>query len=254
MRAARVVEADLLVYRRAWRGSMIVSFVSPLLFLASMGIGLGSLVQHGAGGVAGQSYLDFIAPGLLVATAMQTGVLETSYPIMRKIIWDRLYDAMLATPLRVDDIVLGEIGFLSLRLLQVSFVFLVVMVLFGAVRSPEAVVAIPAAVLTGLAFGLPMIAYDAIQRGDAGFAAINRFLVLPLFLLSGTFFPINKLPGVFQALAWLLPLAHGTALARGLTLGSLGLSEALLHLGVLLAYATAGLWLARRLLQRRLTP
>jgi lipooligosaccharide transport system permease protein len=204
----RVLEHDLAVYRRTWRGSILVSFISPVLFLAAMGVGLGNLVRNGAGTVDGVSYVRFLAPGLLAATAMQTAVIETTYPIMGKLHWQRIYEAMLATPLAVTDLLIGEIAWLTLRLITVASVFFVVMTVFGTVHTPSAPAAIPATVLTGLAFGTPVLAFSATQTRDSGFAALNRFLVLPLFLLSGPFFPIEQLPRLLEAVAWAFPLAH----------------------------------------------
>jgi lipooligosaccharide transport system permease protein len=250
--ATHVLEYDLAVYRRTWRGSILVSFVSPVLFLAAMGVGLGGLVHSGAGTVEGVSYLDFLAPGLMAATAMQTASVETTFPIMGKVHWMRTYEAMLATPLAVRDLLAGEVTWLLIRLTTVAVVFFSVMALFGVVTSPEALLAIPAAVLTGLAFGLPILAYSATQRNTVGFAAIERFIILPLFLLSGPFFPIDQLPQALQVVAWLAPLAHGVALTRGAVLGTLSSEATALHIAVLAAYAIAGSLAARVTLRRRL--
>ena len=115
---ARVLEHNLMVYRRVWHGSVLGSLLSPVLFLAAMGIGLGGYVNRGgAGALGGVSYLAFLAPGLLAAQAMQTAAFETTYPIMGKIVWDKLYDAMLATPLTVRDLLAGELEWLQDRVL-----------------------------------------------------------------------------------------------------------------------------------------
>lgn len=250
--AARVVEYNLAVYRRVWRGSVLVSFISPLFFLAAMGVGLGDLVRKGSGNVQGVSYLRFLAPGLMAASAMQTALFETTYPIIGKVYWQRIYDAMLATPLTVRDLHIGEIAWLAMRFTIVATLSFVVMALFGVVTSPLALLAIPATVLTGLAFGVPILAFSATQSNDAGFAPLQRFIVMPLFLLSGPFFPIEQLPGVFQAVAWVFPLAHGVALTRGVVLSTLGVGAAALHTAVLLAYVVAGTVAARQTLRRRL--
>jgi lipooligosaccharide transport system permease protein len=182
---------------------------------------------------------------------MQTGYGETTYPIMARIQWEKTYDGMLATPLRILDVVAGEFGWLAFRLGFASAAFFLVMLLFGAVRSPLGVLAIVVAVLTGLAFAAPIFAWSATQRTDMSFALIGRFLITPLFLLGGVFFPINQLPQIVQGIAWLTPLAHGVALARSLTVGALAPSAAL-HLAVLLVYATIGVGAARITLHRRL--
>jgi lipooligosaccharide transport system permease protein len=248
----RVVEHNALVFRRIWRGSIVVSFFMPLFFLASIGIGLGGLVNRGSGGVGGVPYVDFLAPGLLAATTMQTAAFECMYPILGKIMWDRIYDAMLATPMAVRDLLAGEVAWIALRLLMVSSIFWVVMAAFGVARTPESLLAIPVSTLNGLAFATPIIAYTATKRNDSGFAAITRFGIMPMFLFAGAFFPIARLPGVLQALAWLTPLAHGVALSRALVLGNVVAGDAVLHLTVLAAYTVGGIIVARALLIRRL--
>jgi lipooligosaccharide transport system permease protein len=250
--AARVVEHNALVFRRLWRGSLTVSFFTPLFFLASMGLGLGGLVNRGSGGVGGVPYIDFLAPGLLAAVTMQTAAFECTYPLLGKIQWDHIYDAMLATPLAVRDLLLGEIAWVALRLLLVASIFWIVMALFGVAHTPESLLAIPAATLSGLSFATPLIAFTSTQKNDNVMSAIFRIVITPLFLFGGAFFPISRLPGVLQGVAWATPLAHGVALSRGLVLGNLAGKEAALHVLVLLGYTIAGAVIARPLLARRL--
>src|ERR1700737_250050 len=250
--ALRVLEHHLAVYRRTWKGSVFMSFVSPVLFLAAMGLGLGSLISRGpVRTVDGVSYLVFIAPGLLAASAMQSAYVETTYPIMARIQWERTYEGMLATPIAVLDVLAGEFGWLAFRLALGSCAFFLVMLLFGTIHSMLALLAIVAAVLTGLAFAAPILAWTATRRTDSSFALIGRFLITPLFLLGGVFFPIHQLPQLVQGIAWLTPLAHGVTLARSLSVGVLP-SSAGIHLAVLLLYTSAGIVAARITLQRRL--
>jgi lipooligosaccharide transport system permease protein len=244
--ALKVLEHHLRLYRRVWKGSVFVSFVSPVLNLASIGVGLGSLVSRGpAHTVGGVSYAAFVAPGLLAATAMMTATSETTFPIMARVYWMRTYDAMLAAPLTVGDLVGGEVLWLSFRLAIVSVVFFLVMLAFQTVHSAQAVFAVPVAILSGLAFGAPVMAWAAKQRRDTPFALLFRFVVTPLFVLGGTFFPIDRLPQAAQAIAWLTPLAHGVALTRALTTGHAVLSASLGHVAVLAAYAAIGIAAAR---------
>jgi lipooligosaccharide transport system permease protein len=250
--AARVVEHNALVFRRLWRGSLTVSFFTPLFFLASMGLGLGGLVNRGSGGVGGVPYIDFLAPGLLAAVTMQTAAFECTYPLLGKIQWDHIYDAMLATPLVVRDLLIGEIAWIAVRLLLVSSIFWIVMAMFGVAHTPESLLAIPAATLSGLAFATPLIAFTSTQKSDGVMGTIFRVVITPLFLFGGAFFPISRLPGVLQAVAWATPLAHGVALSRGLVLGNLVIRDAVLHLVVLLVYTITGAVIARPLLVRRL--
>ncbi|MCU0477946.1 MAG: ABC transporter permease [Chloroflexi bacterium] len=229
--AVRVLEHELLVYRRAWRGSLFSSFLSPVLFLTAMGLGLGSLVDANAAAgsstdaanaaaLAGVSYLAFLAPGLLASTAMQTAAGESTFPVMAGLVWVKSFHGMTATPIRPSDVVIGKLTYIGLRLLLVLSVFFAVTVLFGAVTGPAAILAVPAALLTGLAFAAPIAAYSATQRDGNGFNALFRFGVIPLFLFSGTFFPISQLPEILQVVAVLTPLWHGVDLCRSLALGT----------------------------------
>lgn len=248
-----VLRRNLYVYRRTWRGTMVLTFLSPVLFLAAIGLGLGTFIDRsGPGSVGGVPYLVFLAPGLLAATAMQTAAFESTYPIMGGFVWQRHFQAMLATPLRVTDLVLGQLCFVAFRLTLVCGVFVVVMALFGAARSPFVVLALPAAVLTGLAFAAVITAFAATQRNDNGFAALFRFVITPLFLFSGTFFPIDRLPDVLRPVAYLTPLYHGVALTRGLSLNTLGPADVLLHGAVLLLLLLGGVAACGFTFRRRL--
>ena len=250
--AARIVEHNAFVFKREWRGTATVSFFTPLFFLASIGLGLGGLVNRSSGGVGGVPYIDFLAPGLLAAVTMQMAAFECTYPILGKIQWDRIYDAMLATPLVVRDVLIGEVAWVTLRLLLVSSIFWVVMAVFGIARTPESLLAVPAATLSGLAFATPLIAFSATQKTDSNVGTVLRLVITPLFLFGGAFFPISRLPGVLQAVAWATPLAHGVALSRGLVLGNIEIKEAALHVIVMAVYVSAGMVIALPLLRRRL--
>jgi lipooligosaccharide transport system permease protein len=232
------------VFRRVWRGGLVMTFLSPVLFLASMGFGLGRFVDasgNASGALAGVPYAAWLAPGLLAAQAMQTGGFAMTFPIMGRIVWDKIYHGMLATPVTIRGIVLGEVAWVGTRLLLASAVFLAVMAAFGLVRSPLAILALPAAALTGLAFATPIMAFTATQRNDQGFNAIFRFGLTPLFLFSGTFFPIEQLPGAVRPIAWVTPLWHGVDLIRGLSLGHVDVGLAIVHLVVLVAFITVGI-------------
>jgi lipooligosaccharide transport system permease protein len=250
--AARVLQRNLLVYRRTWRGSIFGSFLTPLLYLTAMGVGLGQLVGKGGASLpGGVDYLHFLGPGILASTCMQTASFESTYPIMGKISWRKNYEAILATPMEVHHLLIGELSWIGFRLMTMSTVFLVVLTLFGIPRSPLAVLAIPAAMLTGLAFAAPIIGFSATRHNDSGFAALFRFVINPLFLFSGTFFPVSSLPGAVQWVAAATPLYHGVALVRGAVLDQMPASWPL-HLAYLLAFLGATSYIAYRLLRRRL--
>lgn len=239
-------------YKRTWRSSVTASFLYPVLYLAAMGVGLGTLVDHHVHHVAGVTYTSFVGPGVLAATAMQIGTNEATYPVMAAIKWVRTYWAMLATPLRVEDVLRGHLGWIGVRLASMAAVFLLVLAAFGVVRSPWALLCLPAAALTGLAFAAPVAAFAATQERDSGFAAIYRFGLIPLFLFSGTFYPITRLPGWAQPIAYATPLYHGVALCRGLVLGTLPLVPSLGDAAYLLGLAGLGYLLAGIAYRRRL--
>jgi lipooligosaccharide transport system permease protein len=241
--ALRVFEYNATVYRRIWRGTLFSTFLSPILLLTAMGLGLGTFVdQSGRDALGGFSYAAFLAPGLLAGQAMQTAGFESTWPVLGSIIWDRTYFGMLATPITVPGIVFGQLGWMAFRLFLVSGAFFIVMVAFGLVASPLGVLSIPVAVLTGLAFAGPIAAFSATQKNEQGFTALFRFGLTPMFLFSGTFFPIETLPRPLELLAEILPLHHGVALARHLCLGDQAdRSDQLAHVIVLTIYAVGGL-------------
>jgi lipooligosaccharide transport system permease protein len=252
---ARVFEYRLLSYRRTFRSSIFNSFVGPALFLAAMGVGLGTYVDASdTAALSGVSYLAFLAPGLLAATAMQTASFEATFPIMGGLVWNRVYHAMYATPIRPSDIALGNLAWIGFRVLLVSSVFVLVTALFGAAESPLIVLAIPVAVLTGLAFAGPIAAFSATQRTVEKFNAVFRFGITPLFLFSGTFFPIDSLPAFLQPIAWLTPLYHGVALSRALSLGYAADEPLVMlaHALILCAFAALGAYAAVRTFERKL--
>jgi len=250
--AARVLQRNLLVYRRTWRGSLFGSFLTPLLYLTAMGIGLSQLMARGGTDMlGGVPYLDFLGPGILASSCMQTASFESTYPIMGKISWRRNYEAILATPIQVHHLLIGELSWIAFRLTTMASVFMIVLTLFGIPRSPLALLAIPAAVLTGVAFAAPIIAFSATRHNDSGFAALFRFIINPLFLFSGTFFPVSQLPDAVEWVAAATPLYHGVALVRGAVLDNMP-STWPLHVAYLVVWVAITGYIAYRLLRRRL--
>ena len=248
----RAYEHWLAQYKRVWRGTLGTSLVNPLLYLAALGVGLGTIVDRSANAPAGVPYLDFIAPGLLAAAAMQTATTESSWPVMGAIKWTRTYYAMTATPLTERDVLIGHQLFVVTRVLTASAAYLLVVALFGAVNSWLGLLAIPVAVLLGTAHSMPMAAYASSREHDHSFPPIFRFVIVPMFLFSGTFFPVSQLPLAFEVLAYATPIWHGVELCRGLTLGTVELLPALGHVAYLLAWTVGGFALARRSYRRRL--
>ncbi len=249
--ALRAYEYWVMSYRRTWRGSIVSSVLNPVLYLSALGVGLGKLVNRGGNGL-GVPYIDFVAPGMLAAVCMQVASFESSYPVMAGIRWTRSFHAMLATPLRVRDCMLGHQLYVASRVGVVAAIYLAVLAGFGAIKSPFALAAWPSAVLLGLAFSAPVAAFAAWLERDEGFNALFRFGIMPLFLFSGTFFPISRLPEGVRVLAYVTPLWHGVDLMRHLTLGTPSLWPSLGHVAYLALWACVGLFLARRTFTRRL--
>ena len=256
--AGRQLRFWLTNYRRTWRGSIFSSVLNPVLFLGSIGLGLGALVNrhlvnaHGVAQLGGVSYLTFLAPGLLAAAAMETAVGESTYPVYGSVKWDKTYQAAVASPLRPADIFHGHVLFLTLRLAMNCAIFLAVAAAFGAIRSAWMIAALPVAVLTGLAFATPIEAWAVTRTRDTSFTMIFRFFMIPLFLFSGTFFPITQLPVWLRPVAYLTPLWHGVSLCRALNLGTVDPGQAVVDLVYLAALATAGLLAGHRSYRRRL--
>lgn len=247
----RAMEAQARRYRHTWRSSVFSSFLSPALFLLAMGVGLGSLVDRG-GGPSGFSYLDWLAPGLIMATAMQVGFGESTYPVLASIRWTKTYHSAISTPLVTTELVLGHLGWVTIRLAQVALAYGLVAAAFGALRLSVLPLLIVAAVVTGLAFSAPTMWFAAALEKDTAIASAMRFGITPLFLFSGTFFPVEQLPVFLRPLAYLTPLWHGVELARTWALGIDPVLAPVWHILLLTALAAVGGVGGARRLRRRL--
>lgn len=240
-------------YRRTWRRSAILSFVNPLMFFIGIGIGLGRLVDAGhPASLHGASYLAFLAPGLLAATAMQTAAMESSQPAFTSLHVNRNYRAASLTPLEPGDILAGHTLFIVFRLVTNAAAFAIVMLCFGVATTPLLVVTLPVAVLTGLALSLPLMALGVFVRDRESLVVLGRLLFMPMYLFSGTYVAVGQLPQVLHPLIYALPLWHGVELCRALTLGTLTTGAVVLHLGYLLFLCVGGAVLARWAYQRAL--
>lgn len=250
--AARIIERNLLLTRNTWL-VFLSGVVEPVVYLFAINVGLGRLVGDvtGPGGTP-VSYAAFAAPALLAASAMNGAVYESTFNIFFRLRYGKLYDAILATPMTPTDVALGEIGWSQLRGLAYAVAFMGVMGVMGLIVSPWAVLAIPAAILMGFAFGAVGMAVVTYMRSWVDLDLVNMIL-LPLFLFSATFYPLEVYPRPLQVLTQLSPLYHGVALIRGLTLGALDWSL-LAHVAFLLVMALAGGALAARRLHARLLP
>ena len=252
----RVIEANALGYRRIWRATVITTFLNPILFLAAMGIVLGGLVNDGpqAASLGGLTYLEFLATGLIAAQGMQTGAIDGAWPVMAGIKWIKTFDAMLSTPIGVGALVRGHVAFLTLKLLGTSAGFVLIALAFGAMPLWPGILAIFPAALTGAAFGAAMTAWTATRESETGITMVFRFGILPLYLFSGTFFPVDQLPDYLQRVAYAVPLWHGVELTRRVTFGTETVFPVWMSVLYLGAWVVVTSWLAKRLLARRLLP
>lgn len=250
----RAVERDAVVARRLWRGAAFSTVAQPLLFLGAMGMGLGRLVDGGDGpALQGGGYLAFVAPGLLAAAAMQSAAGDSLWPIMGGTKWFGHYHGMVASPLRAAEVFGGHVVWTALKCGLGAMSFLVVATLLGAVASPWGILALPVAMLCAAAFAAPISAYAVGRETDASFSVVMRLGVIPLFLFSGTFFPLDQLPAALAGVALVTPLFHAVELCRDLTTGDPSLGSSATHVAVLLAWTAAGWWAGARAFARRLT-
>jgi lipooligosaccharide transport system permease protein len=242
----------LAVYRRTWRGTVIGRFLSPLFFLLSMGLALGALVDERAGGIDGTPYLQYVVPAIVATQAMWVSMGESTYQVLGYFKWNRAYHAMLATPLAVRDVLVGHLIAVVAHLSLATSIFMVVAAAFGGFGSWWALLCLPVAVLTGMAFTVPIFAFTATQEGDDGFNILFRWVMTPLMLFSGTFFPVAQLPVWMQPVAWLTPLWHGVEPSRQAATGQIAWGSFGLHVLALLTFVGVGWVLAVRTFTRRL--
>lgn len=256
--AMHVVEADYIGYRRTWRGRIISTFLNPVLFLTGMGFALGTMVDEAQGEAQLPiPFLTFVATGLLAATAMQTGFGEGAWPVMAGIKWRKTFDAILATPVTVADLINGMLVWGGIHLSFTLGVFALIATLFGAIDPLPAFLALIPAVLGGLAFQATATAITSRLQSETGLTTMMRFGIVPMFLFSGTFFPVSQLPHWLEPIAVATPLFHAVELVRKLSLPEVGAPvvstiPVWMHLLYLTVLTAAAWMLAIRFLRARL--
>jgi Nod factor-specific ABC transporter NodJ protein len=243
----------LKLYSRTWRGTIVISVVNPLLFLLGVGVGIGHLVNEGhPAALGGVSYSDFFAPGLLAAAMMQTAFIEGGGRVAQAASPTGSYRAAATTPMEPEEILTGHMLFIGFRLVTSSAAFIVVMELFGVVSGWWAFAVWPAALLTGLAFAAPLAAWTVTVRQYNRINSLFRFVFMPMYMFSGTFFALSQLPHVIRLLASVLPLTQGVELCRSLSLGHPSVAGVAARTAYLLLFVVGGLLLARVNFRRRL--
>ena len=213
--ALRIWQRNLLLYQRSWLMNILPNFFSPLLYLVSIGVGVGVYIGTR---IAGLSYVLFLAPALAANAAMNGGVFETTYNVFVKMRFSKLYDAVITTPLEPEDVAAGELAWATTRAVFYGIAFMAVMLVFGFIHSWMAVLTPIEFILLGLVFALIGMIFTALSPSIDYFSYFFTLFVTPLFLFSGTFFPISNLPAPLQGLAWFSPLYHGSEALRDLAL------------------------------------
>lgn len=238
---------NLRVWRKLSGPALIGNFGEPLLYLLALGYGLGGFV----GEVKGLPYIVFLASGILCASAMNTATFEGLYSAYTRMAVQNTWGGMLAAPLDIDDIVLGEVVWTATKSLISAIPILIVAAILGAVQGWGALWVLPVVFVTGLCFGAMALVVTALAKSYDFFIYYFTLVITPLFLVSGVFFPLEGVPQAVQIGAQLLPLSHAVEIVRPLMTGQ-PLHNPALHLLVPLLYAGAAFWLATVLLRRRL--
>jgi lipooligosaccharide transport system permease protein len=249
-RALRMIERNLLVYKHGWL-VLFSGFFEPLFYLLSIGFGLGALVGEVAG-PGGQpiSYALFVAPALLAASSMNGAITESTFNFFFKLNYDKTFASILTTPMSPGDISLGELGWALIRGGLYTIGFMAVMVVFGLAKSPLVLLTLPGALLIGFAFAALGMAATSFMRTWQDFDLI-QLVILPMFLFSGTFFPLEALPEPARVIVQLTPLYHGVDLLRQLTVGVVS-EQTLVHVAYLTVMGIVGLAIVSRRLDRLL--
>jgi lipooligosaccharide transport system permease protein len=243
-----VLERNLVLFRRLWQGSVLGQFLLPLMFLVSIGIGVGGRV----GEIDGVDYLSWIVPGALASTAFQIAMGECTYMVLGGFIWQRFHHAMYATPVRVRDMIGGWLLYVVFRVELAVVAFLAITAPFGVLHTPWALVTPLVCALLTAAVAAPTTAYAAGVDNDGYFAVLFRLVMIPATLFCGVLFPVTQLPDVVRPVAYAIPLWHAVELNRAAMLGTAPPWPIAAHVGYLLVWAVAGTAWALVAFRRRL--
>ena len=249
-----VLQARLVNMKKFAMIIVMYSVANPLLYLLAIGAGVGTLVNRSSGGIDGVPYLVFLAPALLANAAIQGSMDETVFPTLGGFLWSKTFYGMNATPLGGRQIALGVYWAALVRNVFTVVCYYLVMMFFGVLKAPHAWLAIPAGILAGAAFGAVMLAFAGnVTNEDHFFTFVGRFVIQPMFFLSGTFFPLDSIPIYLRWIGWISPLWHATDLGRYLTYGhDISITLVWVHVAFLVAMTFVGLALAFRAFNKRL--
>jgi len=247
-RGRYLIERNVLATKSFWP-VFLSGFFEPVFYLFAIGVGIGQLAGDVTVAGVPVEYTAFVAPAMLAASAMNGAVFESTN-LFFKLKYGKIYDGVLATPLQAKDVATGEIAWALIRGAFYSLAFLVVMAVMGLIHSPYGVLALPAAILIGFAFGAVGTAATTYMRTWQDLDLVT-LVTLPLFLFSATFFPIDVYPPFIQTITWISPLCHGVVLIRGLTLGILEWSM-IVNVAYLTAMGVLGSWITSRRIEHLL--
>ncbi len=213
----RVFSRNVKVFLKTWKTNIMFNFIEPVLYLWAMGFGLGVYVSK----IHGLPYINFLAPGLIASSAMFSTSYEMTYDSFTRMNYQKTFHAMVATPISMDDVVMGEILYGTFKGVLYGMVFLVVNLLFGLVKSPMALLAPVPLILMALTFSILSLIWTSVAPNYDSFGYFFTLVISPMFLFSGIFFPVESLPAGVRFLPWITPLYHAVEFIRGLVLGNL---------------------------------
>jgi lipooligosaccharide transport system permease protein len=245
-RAFRVWQRHLTVYTKLYKSSIALNFVEPVLYLAALGLGLGAFVKQ----INGVPYIQFIAPGIIASSSMFAAIYECTYGTYVRMTYQKTFDAILATPVNIDDLVAGELLWGATKSLLYGTIIIIVISLFGLVDSAFIVLAAPALFITGLIFAEISVIFTAVVPGIDSFNYFYTLFMTPMFLFSGIFFPLDNLSPVVTKIAFFTPLYHLVNICRALASGNV--SVCLADIAWILAVALLLASFPFRLMRKRI--
>ena len=245
--AFSVWHRNLLVWKKLIGPAILMNFGEPTLYLLGLGFGLG----HFIGEMGNMPYLTFLASGIIASTAMTVSSFEGMYSVFTRMVPQRTYEAMMSTPLDIDDIIAGEMLWCATKSMFSGIAILLVALLLGVVEGWQAIWVIPVVFLTGLCFAGPAIVMSSVSPSYDFFSYYFVLVVTPMFIMSGVFYPVETLPGTIQGVVQILPLNHAVSLTRPLIAGQ-EVIQPLVHISVLALYAVIGYYFAVAMVKRRL--
>lgn len=249
-RASKLLQRNIIVYKHTW-WVIFTGFFEPLFYLSAVGFGVGRFIESVPFGGSEISYAAFVAPGMLAASTLNGAIADGFFNPFWKLNFQKTYEGILATPMNVSDIALGEMLWAQFRGSIYAVGFLALMLVLGLISSPWAILALPAAMLCAGALAAGAMILTGITKQISAFERVMNLIVFPMFLFSGTFFPVDLYPELVRPVVFATPLYHCAALLRALTTGVVGL-EALVNVGYLLAMFVVANWVAISLVRKRL--